>query len=892
MGTKAHIISHTHWDREWYLTQEQFRIKLVRLIDDLLDAAENNPDFCSFMLDGQAIVVQDYLRVKPHNINRLKHAMERGKIICGPWYILPDELLISGEAHIRNFLAGQKVLKPLGGGMKIAYLPDSFGHPAQMPQILQGLGMDTMVFWRGVSKDVVNTEFYWDAPGGAGRVLCVQMPHGYGNCGRLSADMSQTVPRLNELIASLGSKGTTQTILLMNGSDHIAGQLDIDKVIKEAAKRIPGTEFRLSTMQQFVEELKTELGTLAVHEGEFRSGERSMLLGGTLSTRMAHKQANAQVQALAERVLEPLLAAEKLMGAKDAQEDSITYLWERILENHPHDSICGCSIDEVHREMDARFASILQMEKDMLSDTARRIFSAWPKEGPCGAREVLLFEPTTGGVPSYMELEVGLNPVLVQEVNFTRSIIEDYEPNITHPPLPENVQVVDETGRVIPHVLLGAEKGYESLYQDETLPEIYKINKLRLGLLLPGFSYGLHCLNIQPCPGKAQTAATQEGKAIENEFYKVEWTNGAFTVWDKHSDRVHTHVARLVDKGDAGDEYSYSWPEEDSVYIFEDENAGISKKTLPGIGEVLCVQGVWELPEKLHENRKKREDALVACPLTFTVTLNQGINRIDFALEFTNYAKDHRLQVQFPSGVETSYSESYNTFHVVRRPVQVQVPEDWMEYPQSTHPTHGFISIGNGEQGICACAEGLPEFEAEHIDGQTALNITLLRCVGWLSRTDLLTRKGNGGWTIATPDAQCQGMHSYKFALQFYKGDWRENRSFEILDKFLQPAYAAAARLDAVQATVCKNPLEFLTGLPPQVRISAVKPAENKDGIVVRLVNISDATKTFELPMPYNAVKAGRANLAEQWLEELHPHGGVLHISLPPNAIETIYFIC
>ena len=147
MSMKAHMICHTHWDREWYLTREEFRTKLVRLIDGLLDIIDNVPEYVSFMLDGQTIVIEDYLEIKPYNRERLFAALKAGKIICGPWYILPDELLISGEAHIRNYMKGAQVVEEAGKKMEIGYLPDSFGHPAQMPQIIEGLGMNAMIFW-------------------------------------------------------------------------------------------------------------------------------------------------------------------------------------------------------------------------------------------------------------------------------------------------------------------------------------------------------------------------------------------------------------------------------------------------------------------------------------------------------------------------------------------------------------------------------------------------------------------------------------------------------------------------------------------------------------------------------------------------------------------------
>ncbi len=160
------LVPHTHWDREWYLTFQQFRARLVHTIDKLLDILDRDSNFTYFMLDGQTIVLDDYLEVQPEQEERLKKYARAGRINVGPWFIQPDEFLVSGESLIRNLQVGLQRATEFGEPMRIGYVPDCFGHIAQLPQILQGFGIDNAVFWRGVGAEARKSEFLWAAPDG------------------------------------------------------------------------------------------------------------------------------------------------------------------------------------------------------------------------------------------------------------------------------------------------------------------------------------------------------------------------------------------------------------------------------------------------------------------------------------------------------------------------------------------------------------------------------------------------------------------------------------------------------------------------------------------------------------------------------------------------------
>lgn len=160
------VIPHSHWDREWYATFEEFRFYLVHFMDELTELLEEDEGFRSFMLDGQASLLEDYLEVRPEKRELLRSLVREGRLEIGPWYVQPDEFLISGEALVRNLMLGDRVAKDFGPVMKQGYVPDTFGHVNQLPQILRGFDIGTFYFMRGIGEEVseLGAEFLVGSP--------------------------------------------------------------------------------------------------------------------------------------------------------------------------------------------------------------------------------------------------------------------------------------------------------------------------------------------------------------------------------------------------------------------------------------------------------------------------------------------------------------------------------------------------------------------------------------------------------------------------------------------------------------------------------------------------------------------------------------------------------
>ncbi|HEV2711549.1 MAG TPA: hypothetical protein VGU26_00505, partial [Gaiellaceae bacterium] len=215
----VHLVPHTHWDREWYLPFQSFRLRLVGLVDRLLDFMEADERY-RFTLDGQLATIDDYLEVRPEGEPRIRRLVEEGRLAVGPWQVLMDEFLVSGETIVRNLERGLRRGDELGGAMRIGYLPDMFGHVAQMPQILRLAGIDQAVVWRGVPAAVDSHAFEWEAPDGSS-VRAEYLAHGYDN-GAYLLDVPGGLGRALEAVReSHRDFFGNEPILALVGTDHM-----------------------------------------------------------------------------------------------------------------------------------------------------------------------------------------------------------------------------------------------------------------------------------------------------------------------------------------------------------------------------------------------------------------------------------------------------------------------------------------------------------------------------------------------------------------------------------------------------------------------------------------------------------------------------------------------
>jgi len=986
-----HVISHTHWDREWYLTFQQFRLKLVHLVDKLLDILATDPDFKYFMLDGQTIVLDDYLLMRPEMEEVLREHIQIGRILVGPWHILPDMFLVSPEAHIRNLLEGARTARKFGPKMPIGYIPDPFGHPGQVPQILKGFGIDAAALWRGLSDQPA--ELWWESPDGS-KVLLAYLRDSYSNGANLPLHDSELFTEQIEIAGnSLSAHSALNEHLIMLGTDHMEPSPYTSSSIACANANLPDTRVIHSTLPAYIESIKTQIEqlelTIPTVCGELRACDHSNLLPGVLSTRMWIKQRNHYSQNLLEKWAEPFSVFAQAMNPNDTLNTNqdhfsidvlsskrirnvapiIRQAWRLLMENHPHDSICGCSIDQVHDEMKPRFDQVDQIGEEITRQALQAISLAIDTRSEDAFSSIVIFNPQDNPRCDVIEVDLQIpeeitrfelitedkkvipyeflgasneelaNVVLeknnlrdtigtitegrVAGAAITRVKVTRQKETVTidailddkgHPNIPEWRQAEEDIARyeadlsvtqfhVIAHTphesrirFVSTEippMGWRTIWAC-ALAVVDSIHAKNVSPLLKPFlplilrsvqsEFGVKIINIFNTGDKGKPPFI-----IQNEHFIVEVSkvDGTLTITDKHTKTIYKGLNRFVDGGEAGDEYNYSPPTSDTLHSPRLISQRVNRHKLV---QTLEIEYGLKVPSQLSDDRKRRSTKMVDISVTSHVSLIPGGERIDIHTEVDNTVKDHRLRVHFPAPFGVHAADHDGHFEVIRR--SIGVPEkgsNWVEDPRPEVPQRAFTDISNGEIGLMIANRGLPEVEVIKLDGgdHTEIALTLLRCVGWLSRDDMPIRQGHAGPGFETPGGQMPGKWGFDYSIIPHKGDWEEAN---------QLAYSFETPLRAVTTAIHPGELSvkgsFISHSPEEFVISAVKESEDGKGWILRGYNLSPETIQLDLKLLRKFKTILQVNLAEEPLATLNSgDDGIISISVAGHEVISFMFL-
>jgi len=891
--TTYHVIPHSHWDREWYMTFDEFRAMLVHMIDDLLELIDRDPAYKSFLLDGQTSVIDDYLEVKPEMVGQLAALVEAGRLFVGPWYVLPDSFLVSGEALIRNLLIGKSAAESLGAHDFTGYIPDSFGHTAQIPQILRGFGIDTAIAWRGFGGEPgqEGSEYRWTAPDGSWVLMEHLHSGGYSEAYFPTAEEADVIERFEAVRKKVDPRATTSERLLLSGGDHHWPSPALPKALDLLNRRLnPEARVSHSNLAAFFRDLKADVDIdgLPVVDGEMRFGYRWAfnVTGGVYSARTYIKQANARCQRLIERYLEPLNAL-VVAGGGASQRALLRQAWKTLLQNHPHDSICGCSIDPVHREMMTRFEKV----KNLGNAFQRFVWLSLVSdlEGESGDDQTIVVFNSTSGTRSEVaecdidfyrqDIVVGLNPDVVVEP--------------AKPPV-EGFRLEDSDGNRVPFEVLERGDHYGISHTRYNYPSQYMAERFRVAVNVDDVPpLGFKTLRIIRQDGfdLPSSSPFQTGDGyIQNEHVRVEADErGRISVTDMEAGMRYGPLGVLEDGGAAGDEYNYSPPRNDTVLHSDQAVHQVEIRSTRLTAEIR-ISGVFEVPLQFEEAGHRRSEERTTLPFTTTVSLQPGSKLVRFRTELDNQARDHRLRVVFETGCDTNTHFAESAFAVVERQQKQYNPADfWIEVPAAVSCMQRFVTVEDKDRGATVVATGLPEYELVY-DSGGRIALTLLRCVGQLSRGDLSMRpSGQSGWHNETPDAQCPGMHVFEYAFLPHRAPWTDQAPVLLSEVACFTEPLMFKNLRAKDETLDGKFLAKVT--PAALVVSAAKESEDGDGLVIRVSNPTPSHVSGELKLGWRPNEAHCARVDET------PEGpaalsedGTIRSSWPPFAIRTFRF--
>jgi mannosylglycerate hydrolase len=905
-----HLVPHTHWDREWYEPFQVFRMRLVELIDQLLERMADDKRL-RFTLDGQVATVDDYLEIRPESEPLIRALIAEGRLAIGPWQILLDEFLVSGETIVRNLELGWARAESLGGAMRVGYLPDMFGHIAQMPQILRRAGIDRAVVWRGVPASIDRHSFMWRSPDGS-TVDTEYLVGGYGNGAYLFDVPDRLGPKLGEYRRLNAGPYGDRSLLAMYGTDHAVPSPMLADLVELVNAGDSEVEVRLATLTEYLDRDREQhpgpAGETPSWDGELRSGARANMLMNVVSARVDLKAAAARAERRLERYAEPLAA---LHG--DAWPSRLLELaWRRLIENSAHDSICGCSHDEVVAQVLSRYAEAEQIASGLVGGVLRRIAGSVPVGGwavvnpsPVDRHDLVELDLAVPATWPSVAVQVGDRILPTQElvregavhgvVEVRGADVAEFFRRRRHGREllgryinASEVEAVGKRPRIVVHVdrvpeppeldveelvasIVAAAEGRPDDVWEVTI-EVTKRRRVLARLPAPALGY---CWASEVEGGTVPTEAISHPvevheRTMRNGLVEVEVAeDGTFRL--SGGGVTLDGVGRIVDGGDAGDSYNYGPPPGDRIVEVPDL-VDIRGGALGPLRAELTVIRTYAWPRGLSPDASSRSERTVETEVTTRLELRADEPFVRVSLAFANDASDHRVRFHIPLPAAVTGSAAEGQFAVVERSLEQEGGHG--EVPLATFPAHGFAGV----DGCSVLLDQVTEYEV--VDG-TELALTVLRSFGLISRNANPYREDPAGPEVEVPAAQLLGARSFRFALMPHAGAWSGAGTLEAAERYRHPFHVVRG----------SGPTDAQTAEVPGLRIdgegivlSAVR--RNADWLEVRVVNQGGIGRRAMLQLPIDAAR--EADLLGRPGVSLDTADVSLTLDLAPWEIRTV----
>lgn len=742
MKRKIHVIPHSHWDREWYFTTSRSKVYLMKDLGDVLNTLENDPEFKYFMVDAQGSLLDDYIKWRPQDKERISKLVNDGRLVIGPWYTQTDQLVISGESIVRNMYYGMKRCESFGKYMNVGYVPDSFGQSGNMPQIYRQFGIEDTLFWRGVSDDMVkHTDYNWRGDDGS-VVFTTQIPFGYYIGGNIPEEPEENEEFWQkECLEKAGGRSATRHIYFPNGFDQAPVRTNLPQLVKERNEKDPENEYVISCIEDYIKDVKSENPELEEVQGELVIAKHMRIHKSIFSSRSDLKVMNTQIQNYVTNVMEPLLTISYNLG-NEYPHEAVAEIWKLLFENAAHDSIGSCISDTANEDVYVRYKQARDIAVNLVELHSRLIAT---------------------NVKNDADMTFTAINTLPQKRKDT-VIVKTYVPG-------GKFAIIDEKGNDVDYTIIKSRDLTDYVLSQTIMldpsrkfyvpDQVLEVTMAIKANDVPALGYVQYSIDTQ----KDSHKETADKKVLENKYYTIEVEeNGSLTIVDKANNVTYKNQGILVENGDDGDSFNYSPPRKD-MEVFSNESKCTVKISGSDIYDQAEIHFDMVVPADLDERAEGKVS--VTMLVDMTVALRKDSKVIDFNVKVDNKGLSHRLCVLFDSQIVSAFNYADQQFGLIKRPNYYEKEmklymesmnnktekkagiqelanwandqSTWQEPPISIEPTQSYVSLTDGKTGIAVIPQGVREYE---VLDDSKIRLTLFRTYGFMGKENLIYRPG------------------------------------------------------------------------------------------------------------------------------------------------------
>ncbi len=935
----VHLINGTHWDREWRHTAEQSKLRLVDLMDNIINILENKKSYQYFLVDGGSIVIEDYLTIRPENKDRIKKLIEEGRMQIVNWYTLPETNTVAPEAMVRNLLLGRRMAKEYGGAMKSGYTATSYGQPSQLPQMYNGFGIETAIFYRGTNKYLATPLFRWQSPDGSEldtlrtfdevtRTNWFFYVHGPAVLGKGLRDLTYTYditqkpvhmadkysyekaftvlhedfdyihdPAVQKkamdcLLEQATPYALGDHILAMNMEDNDEPYRYLPELVDDLNKIYPDIQIKQDTMDSYMDAIRRDFKEKGEWKGELRLttaeyGSFNSILGAMYSSRIIIKLRNDDAENNLINLSEPLASLASIYG-KEYPTTNFERAWHHLLQNHAHDSICGAAVDRAHEDMMLNFSLAKTVAEEV---TNRSVISLFSKINTSKD-----FKPGDHIITLYNTLPYEREEVVELRIDTPKKAFTAVDIGVAGAAAgDEFYDIVDEKGNIIPAVELSQDDiniGVERQVDTKSIKFKARRRVMLVKVKVPQFGYKTLALRMRepefafwPEIGENRQLVARDGGVLENEFLKVViHPNGTLQMTDKETGLVSDNLLYYTDTGETGSAHISVVPKRNAVYTSLGSNATITMLESNELRGAFKIDLNMSIPAAADHSGENRSREFKDLPISTVITLEKGTKYLRVHTTLVNSSRDHKLCVHIPTGVSgADFADVESAWDVATRTIKWRDHKDNFERYLPFQPMQNFVDVSDGKIGFAAMTKGLREYEVDD-DANRTIKLTLIR-------TQRAYMTANGNMTYEELD-KYTGQHAigkmeYEYALMPHAGNWQDA-------KVLQAAYAHKVPVKAIQGVWSDEGTMPVTAsfiaVQPQdgnILCSAFKQAEDGDGFILRLWNASDKAIDTKIDtiLPIKSVEQVRMDETEA--KAVAFKNGSFSFKFGPHKIET-----